>query len=88
MKSSPTTERVYFLDYLRVVACFMVILVHCIEPFYLAHMFVLVPTFSWVSSWGVATPIVMVVSAILTMAITAAIIEILSILPKSKYIIG
>ncbi|MBR2428657.1 MAG: acyltransferase [Alistipes sp.] len=55
---------------------------------YLAHMFVLVPTFSWVSSWGVATPIVMVVSAILTMAITAAIIEFMSLLPKSKYIIG
>ncbi|MBE6203278.1 MAG: acyltransferase [Rikenellaceae bacterium] len=55
---------------------------------YLAHMFVLVPTFSWVSTWGVATPIVMFASAILTMAITAAIIEILSILPKSKYIIG
>ena len=28
-------NRVYFLDYVRAVACFMVILVHCIEPFYL-----------------------------------------------------
>ena len=28
-------ERVVFLDYLRVIACFMVITVHCIEPFYL-----------------------------------------------------
>ena len=30
-----TDRRIVFLDYLRVVACFMVILVHCIEPFYL-----------------------------------------------------
>lgn len=30
-----TYKRIYFLDYTRVVACFMVILVHCIEPFYL-----------------------------------------------------
>lgn len=28
-------QRIVFLDYLRVVACFMVILVHCCEPFYL-----------------------------------------------------
>ena len=28
-------ERIVFLDYLRFIACFMVILVHCIEPFYL-----------------------------------------------------
>ncbi len=29
------TDRIIFLDWLRVIACFMVILVHCIEPFYL-----------------------------------------------------
>ncbi len=29
------TNRIVFLDYLRVVACFMVILVHACEPFYL-----------------------------------------------------
>ena len=34
--SLPTnSNRIVFLDYLRVVACFMVILVHSIEPFYL-----------------------------------------------------
>lgn len=55
---------------------------------YLAHMFVLVPVFGWVNSWGMATPLVMVVSAILTMAITAIVVEIVSLLPKSKYIIG
>lgn len=55
---------------------------------YLAHMFVLVPVFGWVNNWGMATPLVMVVSAMLTMAITAVIAEIVSLLPKSKYIIG
>lgn len=30
-----STERVVFLDYLRVIACFMVIMVHSCEPFYL-----------------------------------------------------
>jgi surface polysaccharide O-acyltransferase-like enzyme len=35
MKTSFGGERIVFLDYLRVVACFMVILVHSIEPFYL-----------------------------------------------------
>ena len=33
--SASGMERVVFLDYLRVIACFMVITVHCIEPFYL-----------------------------------------------------
>ena len=33
--SSADNQRIVFLDYLRVVACFMVILVHSIEPFYL-----------------------------------------------------
>ena len=27
-------DRVVFLDWLRMIACFMVILVHCIEPYY------------------------------------------------------
>jgi membrane-bound acyltransferase YfiQ involved in biofilm formation len=55
---------------------------------YLAHMFVLVPVFGWVNSWGIATPLVMVISAILTMIITAILVEIVSLLPKSKYIVG
>lgn len=55
---------------------------------YLAHMFVLVPVFGWVYSWGIETPLVMVISAILTMIITAIVVEILSLLPKSKYIVG
>ena len=32
---APQAGRIVFLDYLRFIACFMVILVHCIEPFYL-----------------------------------------------------
>lgn len=55
---------------------------------YLGHMFVLVPVFGWVNSWGIATPLVMVISAILTMIITAILVEIVSLLPKSKYIVG
>lgn len=35
MKTTDSTQRIVFLDYLRVAACFMVILVHSIEPFYL-----------------------------------------------------
>lgn len=33
--AASTTGRIVFLDYLRFIACFMVIFVHCIEPFYL-----------------------------------------------------
>ncbi|MBP3455762.1 MAG: acyltransferase family protein [Alistipes sp.] len=35
MKTTDPASRIVFLDYLRVAACFMVILVHSIEPFYL-----------------------------------------------------
>lgn len=34
---TPYPDRVVFLDYLRVTACIMVIMVHCIEPFYLGN---------------------------------------------------
>ena len=30
-------ERILFLDYLRVIACFMVLLAHCCEPFYFSE---------------------------------------------------
>ena len=33
--SDAPSSRIVFLDYLRFIACFMVIFVHCIEPFYL-----------------------------------------------------
>jgi len=35
MESPSAGRRIVFLDYLRVAACFMVIFVHSIEPFYL-----------------------------------------------------
>lgn len=35
LSTNANAERIVFLDYLRVAACFMVILVHSIEPFYL-----------------------------------------------------
>ncbi len=55
---------------------------------YLMHMFVLVPVFAWVSSWGVATPLVIFVSAAITYVICAVAARILAFLPKSKYIVG
>ena len=55
---------------------------------YLMHMFVLVPVFAWVSSWGVATPIVIFVSAAITYVICVVAARILAFLPKSKYIVG
>jgi surface polysaccharide O-acyltransferase-like enzyme len=50
--SAIANERIVFLDYLRVVACFMVILVHSIEPFYLGGEGTFVATLSdarWVT---------------------------------------
>lgn len=55
---------------------------------YLMHMFVLVPVFAWVSSWGVATPLVIFVSAAITYVICVVAARILAFLPKSKYIVG
>lgn len=55
---------------------------------YLAHMFVLVPTFAWVSSWGLATPLTMLTSALMTFTITTIVIELIALIPKSKYIVG
>ena len=55
---------------------------------YLMHIFVLVPVFAWVNSWGMATPLVMLVSAGLTFVICAVLARVLAFLPKSKYIVG
>ena len=41
------SERVVFLDWLRFIACFMVMLVHCIEPFYLGGT-----EGTYIASWG------------------------------------
>ena len=55
---------------------------------YLMHMFALIPVFAWVKSWGIATPLVMLISAFITYVICAVVARLLAFLPKSKYIVG
>lgn len=70
-------ERVYFLDYLRVAACFMVILVHCIEPFYLGGNGTYIASASdaiWVTAINshlrVAVPLFVMTSSYLLVPVT------------------
>ena len=55
---------------------------------YLMHMFILVPVFAWVKSWGIATPLTMIISAAITYFSGIVVTRMLSFIPKSKYIIG
>lgn len=55
---------------------------------YLMHIFILVPTFAWVTSWGIGTPATIFVSALLTFLFCAGIARLISLLPKNKYLIG
>lgn len=55
---------------------------------YLMHIFVLIPVFAWVNSWGIPTLAVMLLSAAITYVICIVIARLLSFLPKSKYIVG
>lgn len=55
---------------------------------YLMHIFVLVAVFDIVSQWGLATPLVMVITAALTFCISALLTRIIALLPKSKFLIG
>ena len=55
---------------------------------YLLHMFVLVAVFDIVSSWALGTPLTMFISAALTYTISIISTKLISLLPKSKYIIG
>ena len=55
---------------------------------YLMHMFVLVPVFAWVQSWGMPTPAVMIISAGITYLICAVLARLIAFIPKSRYIIG
>lgn len=68
---------------------------HIVLPFsrlsygmYLMHMFVLMPVFAWVRSWGIPTPMVMLLSAFITYVICATAARLIAFLPKSKYIVG
>ena len=55
---------------------------------YLLHMFVLVAVFDIVKGWEIGTPLTMFVSALLTYIGSFVVAKLLSLLPKSKYIIG
>ena len=55
---------------------------------YLMHMFVLVPVFAWVRSWGIPTPCVILLSASFTFVICAVVARLIAFLPKSKYVRG
>ena len=55
---------------------------------YLMHMFVLVPVFAWVKSWEVGTPLVIIISAVITYILCAVLTRLLAFLPKSKYLVG
>ena len=68
---------------------------HIIKPvsglsygIYLMHMFILVPVFSWVKSWGMTTPFTMISAAVITYVTGIIITRLISLIPKSKYIIG
>ncbi len=55
---------------------------------YLMHMFVLTPIIFWVRSWGLSTALTIPIAAVLTYAGCALLSWMLSLLPKSKYLIG
>lgn len=55
---------------------------------YLMHMLFLPFVFTWVRSWGIATPFVMLLTAFITYSISAVVSRLISFLPKSKYIVG
>ena len=68
---------------------------HIVQPvsklsygMYLMHMFVLTPVFAWVNSWGMPTPLVMIVSAMITYVTCALVTRLIAFIPKSRYIIG
>jgi surface polysaccharide O-acyltransferase-like enzyme len=61
---------------------------HLSYGIYLLHMFVLVAVFDIVSAWGLTTPLTMIVSALLTFTCSAIVAKLISLLPKSKYIVG
>jgi len=55
---------------------------------YLMHMFVLVAVFDIVRSWSLGTPLTMLLSAVVTFFLSAIITKVISLLPRSKYIVG
>lgn len=55
---------------------------------YLMHMFILVIVFDYVKGWALATPLTMLLSAVITFTLCSLITRLMSYLSKSKYIIG
>lgn len=55
---------------------------------YLMHMFILVPVFAWVNSWGLPVPAVMLLATTITFVTSGIIAQLISLLPFGKYIVG
>ncbi len=55
---------------------------------YLMHMVILGPVFAMVSGWTDSTPLVMLLSAIITYVLCAIFCRLMAFIPKSKYLIG
>ena len=55
---------------------------------YLVHIFVLVACYDIIAQLNLITPITMILTAISTFVISTLIIQLIALIPKSKYIIG
>lgn len=55
---------------------------------YLVHIFVLVAVYDTVMQWALSTPLIMVLTATITFIISAIVVRLIALLPKSKYIVG
>lgn len=55
---------------------------------YLMHIFVLTFFMGWTGNWGLPTPLVILVSAVLTFCTCAVLARLIALLPGGKYLIG
>lgn len=55
---------------------------------YLMHMFFLIFFHQVVSGWGLSTPVHILVTAVLTFAVSSVISRLISMIPGGKYIVG
>ena len=76
-------QRIVFIDYIRVIACFLVMLVHASENFYAADDQAGDPASPLLPVW-LAIPVI----AELTFACCAVTTSLLSRIPGSKWVIG
>ena len=81
-------KRIVFIDYLRVVACFLVMLVHASENFYAADASGLAGNVSMLANeqnrFWVAIPCI----AVLTFVCCTITTKLISLVPGSKWVIG